>query len=103
MQATAAPAALVAGAHRAAIDEIDHAKLCFGIATRFGGEAAAPAAFPIKNVTVSSNLTDMLLSVIHEGCIHESLSAARAAQQQELADDPAVKAAFAKIADDEGR
>ena len=57
----AAPAALVEAAHKAAIDEINHAKLCFGLAHKFGGKPMGPGPFPIPDNTVhiATNILDM--------------------------------------------
>jgi len=103
LMAAAAPSELVSGAHSAAIDEVDHAKLCFGIASAIGGHPVAPGAFPVKTVEIDSKLSKILESVISEVCIEETLSAIRAAQRLNMVEHPAVKAALTKIAKDEAK
>jgi hypothetical protein len=103
LMAAGAPADLVEGAHRAALDEIEHARLCFGLASAYAGEAIAPGAFPFGgSVEVRESLPAIAAAIVREGCVGETLAALAAAEQRELATDPAVRAALQVIAEDEG-
>jgi hypothetical protein len=102
--AVGAPADLVEAAHRAALDEVRHARLCLGLASAYAGEPIAPAAFPFgQAVAVSADLADIAARAAREGCVGETVAAVLAAEQLERAEDPAVRAALAIIAEDEAR
>jgi hypothetical protein len=102
--AAGAPADLIEEAHRAALDEVRHARLCLGLAGAYAGGAVAPAPFPFDGrVEVSPDLADIAARAAREGCIGETLAAVQAAEQLARATDPAVRAALAIIAADEAR
>ena len=68
------------------------------------GEPIAPAPFPFDGrVEVSADLASIAARAVREGCINETLAAVQAAEQLARAEDPAVRAALAKIAEDEAR
>jgi hypothetical protein len=98
-----APANLVAEAVAAASDEIEHAKLCFGMGRAFGSAAAGPGRFDLTGVTPRSSLREVVASAVEEACCAETAGALLAARQLELADDPSVKSALARISEDEAR
>src|SRR5262249_45609125 len=77
-----APADLVALAHEAALDEIEHARLCFALASRYAGEEIAPGPFPLGGeVAVGGSLREIAVSTVREGCIGETMAAVIAAEQ----------------------
>ena len=91
-------------AHRAALDEIEHARLSFALASGYAGEAVAPGPFPLGGeIHVGPRLADLAASTVREGCVGETLAAVVAAEQLARATDPAVRAALARIAEDEAR
>jgi hypothetical protein len=102
--AAGAPADLVEDTHRAALDEVRHAQLCFALASAYGGEAIAPGPFPLGGeVRVSAGFAALVESTVEEGCLGETVAAVIAAEQLARAVDPAVRAALARIAADEAR
>jgi hypothetical protein len=102
--AAGAPSDLIGAAHEAALDEIEHARLCFALASAYAGEELAPGAFPLGGgVRVGSGLADLAMSTVVEGCIGETVAAMVAAEQLARAEDPAVRAVLARIAVDEAR
>ncbi|WP_437491459.1 ferritin-like domain-containing protein [Sorangium sp. So ce1014] len=102
--AAGAPADLVEEAHRAALDEARHARLCFALASAYAGETIAPGAFPFDGrVEVEADLASMAARAAKEGCIGETIAAVIAAEELGAAEDPAVRSALAIIAADEGR
>ncbi len=102
--AVGAPDDLVADAHRAALDEVQHAKLCFALASTYANTALRPAKFAMGGaLEVREDLAEIARAVVREGCIGETLAAAQAAFQLETASDPAVRAALATIVEDESR
>ncbi|MFO0756091.1 MAG: ferritin-like domain-containing protein [Byssovorax sp.] len=99
-----APAELVTAAHQAAIDEVNHATLCFSLASAYRGEPVTPGAFPFGGaVHLATDLASLAESAVIEGCIGETIAALTAAEQLERATDPAVRAALSVIAADEAR
>ncbi len=102
--ALGAPAELIEEAHRAALDEMHHARLCFALASAYAGEPIAPGPFPFDGrVEVSSDLAAVAARAVAEGCIGETLAASIAAEQLALAVDPSVRAALSTIVADEAR
>jgi hypothetical protein len=102
--AVGAPSDLVALAHEAALDEVRHARSCFALASAYLGEQVEPAQFPFGgSVEVSSDLADVAVRAVREGCVGETLAAALAAEQAARASDAAVRDVLAGIADDEAR
>jgi len=102
--AVGAPADLIDEAHRAALDEVRHARLCFGLASVYAGEVIGPGSFPFEGrVDVTSSLAELSARTAEEGCIGETLAACVAAEQLAQATDPAVRAALRVIVADESR
>jgi len=102
--AVGAPADLVTAAHRAALDEVRHARICFTLAQGYAGEPLSPSAFPFDGaITLSHDLASLATATAREGCIGETLAAILAAEQLARATDPAVRRALAAIAEDETR
>lgn len=104
LMAVGAPADLVAQAHRAALDEVRHARWCFGLAEAYGGEALAPSPFPFDGqVEVTGDLASLAEATASEGCIGGTLTALMAAERWAHAGDPAVRRILGILADDEAR
>lgn len=98
-----APAELLSAAQRALGDEVEHARLCFGLASRYLGEAVGPGALRVDDALCESDERSVLRDTFFEACLEETCSAIEAAESAELATDPAVSAALDRIADDEAR
>lgn len=56
--ALGAPASMVRDAQRAMLDEIEHARLCFGLASRFGATAWGPGALDVEGSRAGVTLAD---------------------------------------------
>ncbi|HEY3493913.1 MAG TPA: ferritin-like domain-containing protein [Polyangiaceae bacterium] len=98
-----APCALLAGVHQAALDEIRHAELCFGLAEGFGGTPVAAGAFPFNGpVDARISLAELAAAAVREGCLAETLGAHLAQAAADAAPEPAVKDALRAIAAEEG-
>jgi hypothetical protein len=94
-----APADLVADAVVAMRDEVDHARLCFGLA----GDAIGPGPLRTADLEVAGDLEAIAAATLVEGAIGETLAAVRAATEATTEEDPAVRRALRRIADDETR
>jgi hypothetical protein len=101
--AVAAPPGLVLEAHRAALDEVEHARLCFALAERFSGECLGPGPLALSDVRVSASLDEMVALAIREGCVGETLASLVAREQLAVARDRDVQRALSRIAEDEAR
>jgi hypothetical protein len=99
--AVGAPSDLVIESQLAGLDEIEHARLCFALASRYAGADLGPAALSMIDVTPAASLRDSVLSAVLEGCIGETLAAARASAALEGARDQTTRTVLTKIAEDE--
>jgi hypothetical protein len=94
-----APRALVRAAERAAEDEVRHARVAGTFARRHG---SSPRSFRVEKRPIRS-LDEIALENAIEGCVRETFGALVATHQAQKAKSRAVRAAFARIADDETR
>jgi hypothetical protein len=101
--ALGAPAALVTGAHAAALDEVRHAKLAFGLASAYAGDTLGPGPLPLGDLVLHADLVAFAEATAREGCVAETLSALQMAEARDRATDPEVRAVLAGIARDEAR
>jgi hypothetical protein len=102
--ACGAPAELVAGAQRAALDEVRHARLAFALASTFAGAPVGPAPLDLPAaVPVHRTARELALATAVEGCTVETLSAYLLAEALRGARDPAVVAALTRMRRDEDR
>jgi len=99
-----APSPLIEAAHRAALDEVNHARACFALASAYTGGAVGPSAitFP-KTLSITTDLVELAEAAAREGCIGETVSAALAAQQLAGASDPAVVEVLSALAEEEAQ
>jgi hypothetical protein len=107
-----APAELIRATQRAIADELEHARLCFDLASRHAGTLLGPGglgllAKPMIFGTVSDSRAGdpvaIALALLEEGCINESVAAAEAAVAALQCRDPRAKSALERIAADETR
>lgn len=102
--AAGAPPALIAAAHRAALDEVRHAQLAFTLASAYRGEQVGPGCFEAaRRAPVDGDLRALAIETFVDGCIGETAAAHGAEVVAALAGDPVVAAALAEIAEDETR
>lgn len=101
--AVGAPADLVTGAQQALADEVEHARLCFALASLYQGTGVGPGPMPAAGALGDLDLDAVLEAVIREACVGETLSALEAREAAACAEDPALRRVLAKIAADEQR
>ncbi|MEM6993352.1 MAG: ferritin-like domain-containing protein [Myxococcota bacterium] len=102
--AVAAPPRLVEGALQAAIDEREHAGLFFALARHYGGEAWGPGPLQVDGaLEQASDPVHIVTSTIQEGCIAETISAMQLQRALETAEHPALRAALARVLEQELR
>lgn len=98
-----APPALVTGAQRAGIEEVAHARACFGLATRYDGDRIGPATLDLTGALATCTFRELVELAVEEGCIGETLGAAVALEQLAGATDSEVRRALTRIARDEAK
>jgi hypothetical protein len=102
--AVGAPPEMLEDAHRAALDEVRHARLCFTLAGMYGGAWKAPGAIDVGAIRdARCDLASIAREALVEGCLGEGTAASLAATASKRCDDPEVKRCLAAIADDEAR
>jgi hypothetical protein len=104
LMAQGAPAELVEATHRAALDEIEHARLCFAVASAYAGRAMGPGPLPLPpELPLRASLSELAVATVEEGCINETLAALRAAIDLDAVSEPLERAALERIVADEAR
>ena len=98
-----APAALLAQTHQAALDEVGHAELAYGVASALGGSARGPGRLDLGGVSMSTEPADVLASLIREACIVETLGVAEVRETAARCEVPALRAILEQIGNDEQR
>jgi hypothetical protein len=99
--ALGAPAELVAGAQRAALDEVEHARAAYALASALSGRAVGPGPLP-PTPAAAPTLRSVVREAIAEGCIGEAL-AALSLREEADASTGAMRALLSRMADDEER
>jgi hypothetical protein len=100
----AAPPRLLTDSLQAGIDEVDHARRAFALASRFGEAPVGPGAFPLHGDPLGPlDLASITEAAVVEGCVGETISALMAQEAASLATDPQVHETLTVIAEDESR
>ncbi len=98
-----APAELVEGCNQALADETAHTRLCFALASHYGGVPVGPGKLEVRDCFEDSGLGAVMQLVISEGCIGETVAALEAMEQALTTSDPVVRNVLLRIAKDEQR
>jgi hypothetical protein len=101
--ALGAPSELVTEAHKAALDEVEHARTAFAIASRLAGQVIGPDKLPAATAPLGASVEAFVASLVMEGCVGETLGAAEGLDVARRVEDPALRAALERIAADEER
>lgn len=99
--ALGAPPALLEGAHRAAIDEVRHARVSFRIASVLGSQSVGPGPLPLDRVDFHTTLEKAAVGAALDGCIVETVAALVAEEAARHAAPGAIRASLEMIARDE--
>jgi len=106
LMALGAPPELIAATHRAALDEIEHARIAFALASAYAGSAVSPAGFAELVRMPRAARPELVAFVVEtfvDGCIGETAAALEAERASAAAVDPSIQAILARIAVDEAR
>jgi hypothetical protein len=100
--ALGAPSDLLRDAHCAAIDEIDHARVCFTLASRYSGHAVGPGLLDVTRGSLDSSVRSLAESTLRDGCYGET-AGALGLRAVARGSDPETAALVERMADDEER
>jgi hypothetical protein len=99
-----APPSLVRDTQRALADEIEHARLAFGLASAYAGAPVGPGPLEVgAALEAGLDLRAIVEGLIVEACVGETLAALEAREAALQAEDPAVAGVLEQIAADEWR
>ena len=103
LAALGAPADLLEQSHRAALEEIEHTRICFALVAGYAGAPCSVEAMPELqgNALGDFSLETMATDSLIDGCLLEDLNADAAELALLRAADPAVRAALTAIAAEE--
>jgi len=98
-----APPQLIEQTTQAMADETIHAKLAFGLASAYAGSAMGPGKLAVGDALSDGDLGAIVRTLVHEGCVGETVAAALAREERARTMDPAVSAVLDRITEDEER
>lgn len=98
-----APPGLVEDTQDAMRDETEHASLCYGLASAYLERPVGPAPLDVRGALDAVDGAAILADAIREGCIGETVASMEAAEAAAHADDPVIRGALLRIAEDEAR
>ncbi len=98
-----APAELVREAQRAMRDELEHAELCFGLASAYAGMPIGPGRLAVDGALTGRSRRELVVTAYREACLGETQATAEARAALLRTEDPAVRRVLARIAEDEAR
>lgn len=101
--ALGAPAPLLAETQRAGLDEVEHARLAYAVASAYAARKLGPGALDLTSVPVRADAREIIRSLILEACVGETLGVAEALEIAGVVRDPALARVHARIAADEQR
>lgn len=99
--ALGAPSDIVAASQVASLDEVEHARVCFALASRFSGRSMGPGPIDMTGALQIKDLAECAGWTVIEGCIGETIAALTAHAQLDVAIDEDVRRALLRIASDE--
>ncbi len=103
LMALGAPADLLADTQRAAADEVEHARLAYGLASRFAGAPMRPGPLDLRGAMPAFDAESVMIGLVDEACVGETLGAAEAAEAARLCEDEDTRLILEQVAEDEAR
>jgi len=102
--ALGAPADLLAATHRAALDEIEHARAMFAVASAHRGAPVGPGPLDLSGTVLGAvSLEELAREAFWEGCVGEVAAALVLREEAALAKTGTLRDLLTKMADDEER
>jgi hypothetical protein len=101
--ALGAPPVLLAEVQQATLDEIEHAKVGYALASLFSGTALGPGPLAGAGAAIPTGKADVVRALVMEACVGETLGVADARALAGVITHAPLRAVHARIADDEER
>jgi len=101
--ALGAPSELVVDAHRAALDEVEHARIAYSIASAFAARQIGPDKLLFATAPFATTISAFVEALVLEGCVGETLGAAEGRELSRGVESEALRALLSHIAADEER
>lgn len=103
LAALGAPSDLVERCHRAALDELRHARRCYAMASAFAGTSLTAGPIPelARGARTPVDLVRLAVGSLVDGCVAEGIAADVASRGARAAKDPVVRETLDMIAKDE--
>ncbi len=95
-----APPELIAGCHRAALEEIEHAQMCFALAAHYGATNVAPGGLTGAAPRATDRVR-LAVDTFLEGCVGETIAALSLHRAATRCADPGVTAILTRMANEE--
>ncbi|MBL8915273.1 MAG: hypothetical protein JNM17_31505 [Archangium sp.] len=101
--AVGAPPSLLVSAHRAGLDEIEHARMSFKVASLCARQPLGPGPLPIspQSITQSLGLLPSAVAATLDGCLNETIAALEAGAAADGTKHEALQLVLEEIARDE--
>ena len=105
LMALGAPPELLKTCQQAAMDEIEHARCCYSLASVYAGQTLGPTPFTELNGIQLEKITleQLAIESLQDGCLMEGYFSAALYVAAEQAIDPALKTSLMNMAEDEAR
>jgi len=100
--ALAAPADLVRDTHAAALDEIEHARIAYTLASRLSGVVIGPGALPLI-ATAAPSYASFAVSTFLDACVGETIGAVQLRDLAARERDADIASTLEHMASDEDR
>ncbi|MFO0588968.1 MAG: ferritin-like domain-containing protein [Polyangiaceae bacterium] len=101
--ALGAPPALLTATQDAAADEILHARLAYSLATAYSGAPVGPGKLPVAGVAPATDPAEIVIALVREACVGETIAAAEALTLSSMVKDPALVSVYTRVSKDEAR
>jgi hypothetical protein len=98
-----APPEFIQATTQALADETEHARLAFGLASRFAGASIGPGPLCLDHALGEQDLASIVRCTFIEGCIGETVAALEARIAGETTSDPSIQGVLLEITHDEQR
>ena len=98
-----APSALVADAQRAALDEVEHARVAYAIAGACSDAERGPACLELGALALAPTRAALVRALVLEACAGETLGVVEALELATRVSSPALTAVHRRLAADEER
>ncbi|HRI65994.1 MAG TPA: ferritin-like domain-containing protein [Polyangium sp.] len=99
--ALGAPSDLIMRTNAAMVDETNHSRMAFAMASAYRGEPVGPGRLALEGALGEADVASFVQRLIREGCVGETVAAVEAGEAADRAMDPVVGKALDTISTDE--